>query len=1728
MNSHRPLSHGHHHGAPLQSTAMIERSGGVSVVVNPRFEADKQAWEDAIRGYNGNDPLDLWFNYITWYEQNRSFDRTNNLRSIVEKCLLLYQDTEGYKQDTRMVKIWMKYTNMQQSPASFYQMMYKKNIGTQCASFYIGWAESAYKQAESIYNLGIQMKAQPIEELHEAQRNYRLYNESLAKKRSASTMVEQRQPIPSQSPPQKRLKQELGNYQLQTGTNGAVIHHDVPNGTFVNQQQQQQHPSHAYYHQQKASGSYYLPENAANGGTYYTSNGQKEPYQSTNSFASTESGPSTVPVTSSASASAFASSSHAQQSGQHQALSGEVNYHAAASNGDSLQQQELPHRTEAEPRETEYQPTDESIIECNLNNSAYVISSSLSYVYDDSDLVQYPVAEEIPRPAPEDATESVPDRPTSQEPTYESDAIRLPPNFAREAKSNHETWDVPLCLEEPYDPNRQCCYPKHLVYPDLHAERPTMEFSLEEIRAQRWLERKRQHEKQKKMQEEEEEAQRQAKAAQLEKEKQMRQMQQMKYQQQQQQQQQRMYNAQQYSTNASGHMPIGQTMQTQPNNSYHSQPQQMRQGSIQHTSNFYHQQQQQPYHGYSNGCYTASSPQMQQSHHSYQPANVPAATVIQNHHHHHQHQQQHLLHHQQQQTHHHHHQQQHHSPVPTSHMHSPNTVATPYGQHGHQQHHYAPVNHHHGNLHSPQPYHIPYENYNQHNSYPAGHQPGQQPQHQQQQEVTTPQRTYQSMTNVVSPYGYGSPVQQEAIAPRPGNAHYAMAPQTPPNHQIYPQSPGHQHTHHGHHHQQQHPQLGMVGVSPQSQSNRGHSVLQQSPHQEHPYNHHQQQQHPHHSHHHSQYTTAHYNTNEQQDTKLHTGYAQNCTPDSAKLNPSQHNYKEHGGPAAMTEPSETQPPVNGGTASGSYINNAQERQDRGVEHQVQQNNNHGKYNNANNNCDDFEEQIEASTIRFSTPTENGISRKQTITIKFKKEKTGLSLAVDSPSSPAATGTVGESSGSATTALLDQHNEQQQVPASASSAVPVEEKSKKHKKHTQQQRMSETGMGKSSSSAKGKHSRKKQASLSQAPDEHHMDDANLLLSFSRPEKDEDSCLSVQSQTDASSVGSKKKKKSKRSKSGTSSKEKRRRHRYDLDEDYRVEDEEEADEDQGGDGRAQNGVMRRERVLDDEYSEATVGGYEEDDDGVEDQYYEVEEEEDEQVNGEVEENDEEEEEEEDDDEEEYYEEEETSRETTQRRRTIGGDRRAATKRIIRPDEDDSSYQSNSEFNTSFSNISFAGDNSNGPFNFGGSNCSTPARRTQTSGGVGGGGAFSKTSTPVGSFRYLRKQETNLSTLGQNDDSMNSTVVESSFFQAGEHDEEGRRRRLEKALGTIETHLGRPFVDPFNSELCRAFLTKVDFPSRNRDPADNYHLSNANLPKLLKGQTVNLGGTGYSIEKEVGRGSYGSVFRANNTQTSAVVAIKYQKPANTWELYICTEVKKRLTNLKMLPGFMDISAAVIAPNASVLVSEFSQYGSLLDINNKIRTAATRKVMHESLVMHFSCQILSIVEHLHACNIIHADIKPDNFLLMKIPSRDLEEPTLRLIDFGCAIDMNFFEPKRQFKKVIQTDGFTCIEMQEGRPWSYQTDLFCVAGTIHVMLFGEYMQLVKKYESGWDIKQKLPRYLKKHVWTEVFQKLLNIKDIDHMPSLPDLRRLIYEEAYKMDSELTTHIRSLSNLLKSR
>lgn len=78
------------------------------------------------------------------------------------------------------------------------------------------------------------------------------------------------------------------------------------------------------------------------------------------------------------------------------------------------------------------------------------------------------------------------------------------------------------------------------------------------------------------------------------------------------------------------------------------------------------------------------------------------------------------------------------------------------------------------------------------------------------------------------------------------------------------------------------------------------------------------------------------------------------------------------------------------------------------------------------------------------------------------------------------------------------------------------------------------------------------------------------------------------------------------------------------------------------------------------------------------------------------------------------------------------------------------------------------------------------------------------------------------------------------------------------------------------------------------------------------------------------------------------------------------------------MSVEYALVGINSSILATEFCEYGSLFDIFNRHKSKTCRN-FDEVIVMTFSEQMLSILDHLHASKIIHGDIKPDNFLLMR-----------------------------------------------------------------------------------------------------------------------------------------------------
>lgn len=84
-------------------------------------------------------------------------------------------------------------------------------------------------------------------------------------------------------------------------------------------------------------------------------------------------------------------------------------------------------------------------------------------------------------------------------------------------------------------------------------------------------------------------------------------------------------------------------------------------------------------------------------------------------------------------------------------------------------------------------------------------------------------------------------------------------------------------------------------------------------------------------------------------------------------------------------------------------------------------------------------------------------------------------------------------------------------------------------------------------------------------------------------------------------------------------------------------------------------------------------------------------------------------------------------------------------------------------------------------------------------------------------------------------------------------------------------------------------------------------------------------YDLEKCLGKGMYGTVFKAVNLQTGETVALKTQRPAWVWEYYIVREIKARLTNPHMVQyntnsSYLDVLFTYQQINSSIFFFSYA----------------------------------------------------------------------------------------------------------------------------------------------------------------------------------------------------------------
>ncbi|KAJ0337142.1 hypothetical protein COL922a_007107 [Colletotrichum nupharicola] len=289
-----------------------------------------------------------------------------------------------------------------------------------------------------------------------------------------------------------------------------------------------------------------------------------------------------------------------------------------------------------------------------------------------------------------------------------------------------------------------------------------------------------------------------------------------------------------------------------------------------------------------------------------------------------------------------------------------------------------------------------------------------------------------------------------------------------------------------------------------------------------------------------------------------------------------------------------------------------------------------------------------------------------------------------------------------------------------------------------------------------------------------------------------------------------------------------------------------------------------------------------------------------------------------------------------------------------------------------------------------------------------------------------------------------------------------------------------------------------------------------------------TQYTIRKELGAGAFAPVYLVENSSAdeededgvvamgkgafavnhrTALEALKMELPPSPWEFHMM-----RLAHTRLGPQHRAAASLSYAHEFHLYQDEgflflpFHPHGSLLDVVNFFR-AEPSAVMDEQLAMFFTIELFRTVEALHARGVLHGDLKADNCLLRldgtstnsTLDTRYHADGTggwdargVTLIDFGRGIDMRNFEPDVGFIADWKTSAQDCAEMCEGRPWTWQIDYHGLAGIVHCLLFGKYIDAVRCDQGGigsgrkYRVRESLKRYWQTDIWGECFDVLLN------------------------------------------
>ena len=198
--------------------------------------------------------------------------------------------------------------------------------------------------------------------------------------------------------------------------------------------------------------------------------------------------------------------------------------------------------------------------------------------------------------------------------------------------------------------------------------------------------------------------------------------------------------------------------------------------------------------------------------------------------------------------------------------------------------------------------------------------------------------------------------------------------------------------------------------------------------------------------------------------------------------------------------------------------------------------------------------------------------------------------------------------------------------------------------------------------------------------------------------------------------------------------------------------------------------------------------------------------------------------------------------------------------------------------------------------------------------------------------------------------------------------------------------------------------------------------------KGKTEEVGSkvSDFKIIKELGKGSYGTVYTVKSLIDSNIYVMKkmelnHLNPRQQNECYREVSILKKVSHKNIIKYY----SSFLENNILYIIMEYAELGDLYSLIKHYKKHS--KFFSELDLWKISSEILTGLDYLHSHNIIHRDIKCLNLFITK--DRHIKIGDLGVSAFSSGVDLHYTR--------VGTPLYISPELVKQKPYDYKTDIW-------------------------------------------------------------------------------------------